>query len=433
MGGALRAAARALYRSRRARARHGPRAARPRHHQTDHRSRPERARSARHRRARRVGPLLRRRRILTSPSAAAARPKSSSPSSAAPRSSSSDRGTVMLAEGERSLVKDGGAPAAAGAYAADAAETSRSRQEADEDARDGETRRALRSDARSRSLPAQLRGRRVRRHVVSADRALRLRDGPQSERHVDVGPVVRLRLVSARPLGLASVLSRPVASRAALRLDLDRRRALGVADASLRTVGLPSGARLLLDSRAQMGRGVGLVGVAPNYVGWCPLGWDGRPVFGFASFGTTAVVARGYDPWRGWTVVNSGRFGRGYDVRRHRVDHRVIVRERPAFVTAWGPPRRAGIGGDVIVRGEARDGRGVAPPRHGYADPRNVYGSRDGSSRRSGVGQPHRRSRHHRAAQQQRGAGRITVRSRAARDEPPRRQRNRAERRRAPA
>jgi hypothetical protein len=125
--------------------------------------------------------------------------------------------------------------------------------------------------------------------------------------------------------------------------------------------------------------------VAPNYVGWCPLGWDGRPVFGFASFGSPHVIARGYDPWRGWTVVNSGRFGRGYDVHRHRVDHRVIVRERPAFVTAWGPPRRAGISGDVIVRGESRDGRGVAPPRHGYAD-RNVYGSRDGSSRRSGSG-----------------------------------------------
>jgi hypothetical protein len=123
--------------------------------------------------------------------------------------------------------------------------------------------------------------------------------------------------------------------------------------------------------------------VAPNYVGWCPLGWDGRPVFGFVNYGSTTVVARGYDPWRGWTVVSSGRFGRGYDVHRHRVDHRVIVRERPTFVTAWGPPRRAGVSGDVIVRGEGRDGRGVAaPPRHGYADPRNVYGSRGSSSDR---------------------------------------------------
>jgi hypothetical protein len=134
--------------------------------------------------------------------------------------------------------------------------------------------------------------------------------------------------------------------------------------------------------------------VAPNYVGWCPLGWDGRPVFAFASFGSTHVVARGYDPWRGWTVVNSGRFGRGYDVRRYRVDHRVIVRERPAFVTAWGPPRRAGISGDVIVRREARDGHGVAaPPRHGYTDSRNVYGSRGdrgGSRTRGGsrIGDP---------------------------------------------
>lgn len=133
--------------------------------------------------------------------------------------------------------------------------------------------------------------------------------------------------------------------------------------------------------------------VAPNYVGWCPLGWDGRPVFAFQSFGATAVVARGYDPWRGWTVVNSNRFGRGYDVRRNRVDHRVIVRERPAFVSTWGPPRRAGLGGDLIVRGEERDGRGVAaPPRHGAADSRNVYSSRGtGSGSRSGgsrIGDP---------------------------------------------
>jgi hypothetical protein len=130
--------------------------------------------------------------------------------------------------------------------------------------------------------------------------------------------------------------------------------------------------------------------IAPNYVGWCPLGWDGRPVFAFHSFGTTAVVARGYDPWRGWTVVNSNRFGRSYDVRRYRVDHRVIVRERPAFVTAWGPPRRAGLGGDVIVRGEGRDGHGVAaPPRHGSASPRTVYSSRGSSSgTRSRIGDP---------------------------------------------
>jgi len=70
------------------------------------------------------------------------------------------------------------------------------------------------------------------------------------------------------------------------------------------------------------------------------------------------------------------------------------VRERPAFVTAWGPPRRAGISGDVIVRGEGRDGRGVpAPERHGYADPRNVYslrGTNTGTPPRStrGIGDP---------------------------------------------
>ena len=127
----------------------------------------------------------------------------------------------------------------------------------------------------------------------------------------------------------------------------------------------------------------------------------------FASFGTTAVVARGYDPWRGWTVVNSNRFGRGYDVRRNRVDHRVIVRERPAFVTAWGPPRRAGIGGDLIVHGEARDGRGVPRRRVMATRIRATSTVRAARLRHASSGerrQPHRRSRHHRAARQQRGA-----------------------------
>ena len=40
---------------------------------------------------------------------------------------------------------------------------------------------------------------------------------------------------------------------------------------------------------------------APGYVSWCPLGFDGRPVFGLS-----AGSGRG---WAGWTVVPRGSFG----------------------------------------------------------------------------------------------------------------------------
>ncbi|HVT46223.1 MAG TPA: DUF6600 domain-containing protein [Vicinamibacterales bacterium] len=44
---------------------------------------------------------------------------------------------------------------------------------------------------------------------------------------------------------------------------------------------------------------------APGYVGWCPLGWDNRPVVSI-----TRVVAR-TGGWRAWTVVPSRAFSRG--------------------------------------------------------------------------------------------------------------------------
>jgi hypothetical protein len=44
---------------------------------------------------------------------------------------------------------------------------------------------------------------------------------------------------------------------------------------------------------------------APGYVGWCPLGWDNRPVVSL-----TRVVAR-TGGWRAWTVVPSRAFSRG--------------------------------------------------------------------------------------------------------------------------
>ena len=66
---------------------------------------------------------------------------------------------------------------------------------------------------------------------------------------------------------------------------------------------------------------------APGYVSWCPLGFDGRPVFAL-SIG---------DPWVGWTVVSRTFFGsRGYGVDRFAVSSRFYSRER--FVAHQSSP-----------------------------------------------------------------------------------------------
>lgn len=77
---------------------------------------------------------------------------------------------------------------------------------------------------------------------------------------------------------------------------------------------------------------------APGYVSWCPLGWDNRPVFQI----NIINVRRGYDPWRGWTVLPQGQFGRGYV-------HRNVVRAgyidtptRAAFRQADRAPQSLG-------------------------------------------------------------------------------------------
>jgi len=53
---------------------------------------------------------------------------------------------------------------------------------------------------------------------------------------------------------------------------------------------------------------------APGYVGWCPLGFDGRPVFS-----VTTISIRYADPWFGWTVMPSTVFAPNVQVARHAV------------------------------------------------------------------------------------------------------------------
>lgn len=49
---------------------------------------------------------------------------------------------------------------------------------------------------------------------------------------------------------------------------------------------------------------------APNYVSWCPLGWNNRPVFSFVNI--NIFGGHHYEPWRAWTVVPRHHFGHGY-------------------------------------------------------------------------------------------------------------------------
>jgi hypothetical protein len=81
--------------------------------------------------------------------------------------------------------------------------------------------------------------------------------------------------------------------------------------------------------------------VSPDYVGWCPLGWNGRPVYSFATVtgaGTSANNYRGSDTFRGWSVVGSRNFGY-HDVPKYVVERSVIARDRPAFVNQYNAPR----------------------------------------------------------------------------------------------
>ena len=93
--------------------------------------------------------------------------------------------------------------------------------------------------------------------------------------------------------------------------------------------------------------------VAPGYVSWCPLGFDGRPVF--------ALSIGAGDPWLGWVVVPRQSFGyRNDDVRRYAIAAHQLPRTTPFIVQAVAPvavPRFASRQSTVDGRRAAVDGR----------------------------------------------------------------------------
>ena len=107
--------------------------------------------------------------------------------------------------------------------------------------------------------------------------------------------------------------------------------------------------------------------VAPGYVGWCPLGWNNRPVLAFWGHGRRpgafAGSYRGYrDPFRAWSVVPTHSFRRSAPVHRQRFDRSPFRSARgPAFVVQPTPPNVAVPRGAVVAPGYRIAGPSVAP------------------------------------------------------------------------
>ena len=90
---------------------------------------------------------------------------------------------------------------------------------------------------------------------------------------------------------------------------------------------------------------------APGYVSWCPLGFDGRPVFAFYGFGRS---------FTGWTVLPRGNFGaHRYYANRYGVDPRRLP-TNAAFVQHNRAPRADRIGRANVNNAPSV---GVAVPR----------------------------------------------------------------------
>lgn len=96
-------------------------------------------------------------------------------------------------------------------------------------------------------------------------------------------------------------------------------------------------------------------GYAGDYVSWCPLGIDSRPVF---------AMTVGYgNPWAGWTVVSRSHFGgRGY-VPRFAVAPHQLPTQTPFVVQHTAPPVTPRVNGFNGGGFTAPSNGGVAVPR----------------------------------------------------------------------
>jgi hypothetical protein len=103
---------------------------------------------------------------------------------------------------------------------------------------------------------------------------------------------------------------------------------------------------------------------APNYVSWCPLGWNDRPLFSFVNINLNYHRGRYYDPWHAWTVLPRRHFGVGFVntnvIAGRRLDGHIrgsfVVRDRApdwhySGHRASAPIRSAGRTGYAVPRG----------------------------------------------------------------------------------
>jgi hypothetical protein len=116
---------------------------------------------------------------------------------------------------------------------------------------------------------------------------------------------------------------------------------------------------------------------APGYVSWCPLGSDGRAVFALSP---SAISANGRgDPWVGWVVVPRTSFGQGdHFVHRHAIVPYELARTTPFTVQANAPV--------AVPRGANRMVDGRQPSVDGR--PLSAEGRRTRAPAQNAAGQP---------------------------------------------
>ncbi|HSL20943.1 MAG TPA: DUF6600 domain-containing protein [Vicinamibacterales bacterium] len=122
----------------------------------------------------------------------------------------------------------------------------------------------------------------------------------------------------------------------------------------------------------------------PGYVGWCPLGWNGRPVLNIVN--VNIRTGRHYDPYRAWTVVPRNAFASHVEVGRYAVPRGTVERAVPRWsvASAAAPVGPASIGRSATPIYSAGRPRAVrrgetpaASPAYSASPARGAAASRD--------------------------------------------------------
>lgn len=109
---------------------------------------------------------------------------------------------------------------------------------------------------------------------------------------------------------------------------------------------------------------------APGYVSWCPLGFNGQPVF---SFWNHRGVGGWNDPWRGWTVVPRQSFGLNTRVTVAAIDGRRLT---PGVRAGFALHGRVPFQPYAVPRGRLGSSTFVGAPTYSNRGSRIVNGPR---------------------------------------------------------